>query len=421
MGWFTVLGAGRRRSGRTALAMLVTGVVSGLAAGLLAAPAASAQLPPVPPGLERVLAAMLPAERIGPGVTHRDVLTTAAAGQVLGDVVEVDLLDPAVRTDLLTPGAVAARESVERMAGGRGAVAAVNGDYFDLGGTGAAAGPAVVSGQPQKAAVPLGRRAAPAVPGAETDYVFRVGTDRLAAIDRLALDARVIGPRGAIPVTALNQYAIPVGGVGLFTPAWGSAGRVSPTCGSDTDPDAPCAAETTEVVVRDGVVAGVYSRPGGGPVAPDEAVLVGREAGAAALRTLRIGDRVQVPHRLVARSGVPPQFAVGGSPIVYDGRPVPGLDDRERAPRSAVGNSPDGRRMVLITVDGRQSDSVGATLAEFAALLAELGVDDAVNLDGGGSSTMVYRAPGQPSAMIVNDPSDTSPRLVPNAIGVFTG
>jgi Phosphodiester glycosidase len=106
---------------------------------------------------------------------------------------------------------------------------------------------------------------------------------------------------------------------------------------------------------------------------------------------------------------------------MFDGTPVRGLDDRERAPRSAVGTSAEGRHMWLLTLDGRQSDSVGATLHELAKLLRELGVDEAVNLDGGGSSTLVLRDPGATAVTIVNDPSGPSPRFVPNGIGIYTG
>jgi exopolysaccharide biosynthesis protein len=74
---------------------------------------------------------------------------------------------------------------------------------------------------------------------------------------------------------------------------------------------------------------------------------------------------------------------------------------------------------MLVTVDGRQTDSIGATLSELSALLAELGLDDAVNLDGGGSSTLVYREKGAAKTAIVSDPSGTSARRVPDGLGVF--
>jgi hypothetical protein len=377
--------------------------------------------PPVPvpeDGAERVLAELLPALEVAPGVRHRELRTTAAAGQVMGDVIEADLTDPDVRTDLMTPGAVAARSSVAEMANRAGAVAGINGDFFDIGRTNAPVGPAVAGGHPLKAAVPHDRRMGPGVPGAEVDSVFAVDRTGVGRIDRLRLEASAETGSGTLPLVALNQFAVPVGGIGIFTPDWGQVNRAKTLCGSDTDRNAPCAADQAEVLVHHGTVA-LAGPPAGGRIPPGDLVLTGREQGAAAVRALRVGDRVDVEYALVPASGKEPFFAVGGSPILRAGAPVDGLDDRQRAPRSAVGVGPDGHHMWMLTVDGRQSDSVGATLRELASLLREMGVHNAVNLDGGGSSTLVYRSPGAPAVTIVNDPSDPSPRLVPNGIGVY--
>jgi len=91
-------------------------------------------------------------------MVHQGFTTTAAAGQVMGDVVVVDLTSPGIRADLLTPGTIAARASVAAMANHTGAVAGINGDFFDIGRTNAPAGPAVAGGRPLKVAVPHGRR-----------------------------------------------------------------------------------------------------------------------------------------------------------------------------------------------------------------------------------------------------------------------
>ena len=376
--------------------------------------------PPPEHGAERALAELGARTQLAPGVTHRGLRTTAAAGQVLGDVVEVDLSDPTVHADLIMPGAIAASRPVAEMANRSGATAAINGDFFDIGRTDAPAGPAVADGRPLKAAVPPGRRMGPVVPGAEIDSVFTVGTDRVARIDRLRLEASVRGPSRTYEVVALNQYAVPVNGIGIFTPEWGDVDRARTLCGTDVDRTAPCAAEQAEVLVRDGAVVRT-GRPGSGRIREGELALTGREKGAAAVRSLEVGDRVDVEYELVPESGHWPELAVGGSPIMFEGTPVPRLDDRERAPRSAVGTSAGGRHMWLLTLDGRQSDSVGATLHELAKLLRELGVEDAVNLDGGGSSTLVLRDPGATEVTIVNDPSGPSPRFVPNGIGIYTG
>ena len=53
--------------------------------------------------------------------------------------------------------------------------------------------------------------------------------------------------------------------------------------------------------------------------------------------------------------------------------------------------------------------------------MAALGADDAVNLDGGGSTTLVTRAPGDPASTVRNNPSGVAERPVANAVGVFSG
>ncbi len=68
----------------------------------------------------------------------------------------------------------------------------------------------------------------------------------------------------------------------------------------------------------------------------------------------------------------------------------------------------------VVVVDGRQPDySVGMTLPELAALFEALGVEEAINLDGGGSSVMVV------DGAKVSRPSDAAgERPVVNALGV---
>jgi len=84
-----------------------------------------------------------------------------------------------------------------------------------------------------------------------------------------------------------------------------------------------------------------------------------------------------------------------------------------RHPRTAVAKLKDGK-FLMVTVDGRQKESVGMDLNELAALLLELGAVDAMNLDGGGSTTMFSQG------KVVNKPSDKEgERKVSDAILVF--
>lgn len=85
-----------------------------------------------------------------------------------------------------------------------------------------------------------------------------------------------------------------------------------------------------------------------------------------------------------------------------------------------VGSSKDGKELLLVTVDGRQQSSLGMTQTEAANLMIELGAYNALNLDGGGSTTMAVRKPGSENIEIINSPSDGSPRRISNAIGIFS-
>jgi exopolysaccharide biosynthesis protein len=108
--------------------------------------------------------------------------------------------------------------------------------------------------------------------------------------------------------------------------------------------------------------------------------------------------------------------AVGGFPmLLQDGRIVACTISCGSQPRTAVGVTADGR-ILLVVVDGRQPRwSVGPTHVEFARILRDLGAETALNLDGGGSSTMVVEGE------LVNRPSDGRERALANAILVLPG
>lgn len=81
----------------------------------------------------------------------------------------------------------------------------------------------------------------------------------------------------------------------------------------------------------------------------------------------------------------------------------------QRNPRTIAGVDARGR-LVLVTVDGRQTESVGMSISEAADLALDLGLVDAVNLDGGGSTTMVV------GDELVSTPSGGQERAVGDAL-----
>lgn len=98
-----------------------------------------------------------------------------------------------------------------------------------------------------------------------------------------------------------------------------------------------------------------------------------------------------------------PRNAIGGGPmLVYDGENVAmdyywrecldagGTQGTRLVQRTAIGGTKDGKKMMLVVTGGRGVDgSAGLNLTQLADLFVEAGMDYAVNLDGGGSSTMV--------------------------------
>jgi len=118
----------------------------------------------------------------------------------------------------------------------------------------------------------------------------------------------------------------------------------------------------------------------------------------------------------------PIQELLGGIPqIVRTGKNVCALADslegaskkfsETRHPRSGIGFTADSTKLLLVTVDGRQKQSVGMSLPEFADLMISMGISNGLNFDGGGSTTMVV------NGEIVNSPSDAEgERPVANAL-----
>ncbi|MGV4982163.1 phosphodiester glycosidase family protein [Streptomyces sp. NRAIS3] len=408
-----------RRHRRSAAGRAVLTVVTAFGVLAGAALAGAAPAGAVPAG-----------RRIAPGITYRQFDVEAAAGPAHAHLLTVDLDNPHVRVDLLHPGAVAARDTVSAMADSAGAVAGVNGDFFNITetqhpgveATGASVGPAIADGEVLKAAVPNGQRFGPSLPpGTSTQDVFGVGTDGRARLDRLSLVGTVTTPDGTLPLKGLNQYALAENSVGAFTSRWGSASRMRAVCGTDTQRSAPCSTDTYEVKVQDGRVVSAADTPGSGSIPAGTTVLVGREEGAQQLRKLSVGDTVGVTRSLVAASStVPYAFAIGGFPVLKDGKALSGLDDATSAVRTVVGFDEGGRQLLILALDGAAAYRTGMTVAEEADTMRSLGASDAFNLDGGGSSELVTRDDGASAVTVRNHPSGRAERPVANGIGVFS-
>ena len=317
---------------------------------------------------------------------------------------------------------VTGRATVERIARDGAAIAAVNGGYFVMepvdGTPGDPAGVTVVDGALVSEAI--ARRSA-----------LVLLTGGRVRVDEIRTRIMVTGASGAVReadgIDRTPGLVRNCGGSGGDSPT--EAPRHDFTCTDASELvvfDERYGARTPDgegveaVLAADGRVVEARS-PRGGAIEPGARVVAATGDLAAWLRAeatrgalLRIEERVRDAHDAPLPAGA--SVVNGGPRLVRDGAidvraADEGWDDPadptmldhfvlRRHPRTFAGVTADGR-LLLVVADGRDPGrSVGLTLEEAAHVARSLGARDAVNLDGGGSSTMIV------DGRIVNRPSD---------------
>jgi hypothetical protein len=253
---------------------------------------------------------------------------------------------------------------------------------------------------------------------------FGVDARRKPVMDRFVFEGTAWTRGAATPIITLNfnQVGNPEGTT-LYTWRFGGATPRDTTRQTVEAPllDAGRKGDTL-LFVRRGAVASAS----GSAIPPGGAVLAAYGAGSRQreIQAMADGDTVKVllATRPRLTPAAAPSLLIGGWPrvlqngvnVASEAPVVEGTISRNaeaRHPRTLVGFSRDSTTLFLVTVDGRQEKSVGMTLVEAAALLRKLGAWNAMNFDGGGSTTMVI------GGTVVNVPSDPSgEREVGNAL-----
>ncbi|GAA4385488.1 phosphodiester glycosidase family protein [Agromyces bauzanensis] len=340
-------------------------------------------------------------ETLAPGLVLTDFRRLQPAGWVTGHVMRADLTTPTLELDVLDSGTVTGGATVSQQIDGTGAVAAINGDYFDLNASGAPVGTNVSASNGLRTASSAPRQA------------FTM-TDGLAAVQELMVEGVLTVDGVETPIRGVNTPGLSVDSIGWYTAAWGTHPLSRPLGGPGS-----LAASVAMVVVADGVVQSVTTDREAvmapAAIADGTGVLVARDGAAATLAALRVGQAVDVT--VGVNEDV--DLAVSGAQrMIVDGVQTP--DDQIEAARTAVGVNRDGTEITVVSIDGRAGDSRGMTIQELGDLMHDLGVHNAVNLDGGGSTTLAARRPGTFEAEIVNRPSDGNERVVANSLAFFS-
>lgn len=343
---------------------------------------------------------LVDAERstIAPGMELTTFSRLEDGGWNAGSILEVDLAS-GVELDYQYSGSVTETETVRATTERTGATAAINGDFYDINESNAPLGVGIDRAE--------GVVTSPVDGHANAVTVADDAAVRLAQVfieGELAID-----DGQTLDIAGVNNFSLPPDGIGVFTSAWGDYTRADTVQGDPV---------TAEVHIVDETVTQVGTDIGSGAIDGDTVVVVGRGAGAEALLALDEGHSAKVTYAPRSDFGEV-AVAIGGNQVLIDDGEVQDYDDPTPHPRSAVGLSADGTRMFLVSIDGRQAHAHGMTLTETAEFMADLGAYDALNLDGGGSSTLVAREPATDERTVVNSPSDGSERPVANSLGLF--
>ena len=358
------------------------------------------------------------ADSVAPGITYRCIYVKE--GPWAMHVVTIDLgrgryaIEGARAHD-----AMFGREKVSDMVRrlqerGDTTVVAINADFFNLR-TGEIENNTVIRGRWVKGVVITDS------PHDEFDNAhtqFAVDSLGRPLIGRFELHGEVRGVGSVRRLLGVNHRPPRDSGLVLYTPWYGE--RTPSDSAKPVELTLQRASGTGSYTVRD------RSLTGGGNGIPRDGVVLSATGAAREFlqRVARSGGTVTLTTRLGTHA-VAPRTVVGGWPrIIVDGHSVAARADTlegtmprfsaARHPRSAIALSRDSTQLMLVVVDGRRSWSVGMTLTELADQLLALGAYQAMNLDGGGSSTLWIRG------TIVNYPSDaTGERPVGNALIVL--
>ncbi|WP_442792206.1 phosphodiester glycosidase family protein [Micromonospora sp. NBC_01796] len=266
----------------------------------------------------------------------------------------------------------------------------------------------------------------PGTDAAEVDVVVDANTNKVVLMGRLQWTGTVknvrtkatmplefinhppVVPAGCAALTDQTRCTVP-GDVVQFTPEFAAA--------TPSGPGVEVVLDGRGCVVRTSTTRGTA-------LTPDQTSL--QATGQDALTLLNVANGcVKQTNTLVNEKGNklnlrPGLFGVngryrltaGGEIVVPVGSPSDSFFARN--PRTIVGTTRDGR-IVLATIDGRMTSSVGTTMAETAMVADALGLRDAMNLDGGGSTTMSVEGE------LVNQPSGGSQRGVGDALVFVNG
>ena len=349
---------------------------------------------------------------VAPGVIRRELKVNLNGRNHTVDVIEIDLHNPHASLEVIAGrGEYTQKATVSEMANRTNAFAMINGDFFNMNQQGSPFGPSVVGGQLQTSPLlSIGLNG------------FGIDSNRQAYIGPFTFQGTAYASDGAsYPIAGLNKTnyvinhtAVPShkDAIQIYNDFW-----ASPSRGLKGSAEVLISGDyTVEKISLNGPLS---------MAVPDGKYIIQVNGKAKNF----IANHVSVGSKLKLNYNVNPnrdwQFLIGGHSLLVDnGRPLPYTMDVDalggRRARSGVGISQDGKKVLLVSTEAKTNRSSGMQLNEWTATLHGLGAFKAMNLDGGGSTTMVSRENGDYENTVITRPEKNgSQRKIVNGIGVM--
>jgi exopolysaccharide biosynthesis protein len=347
------------------------------------------------------------------GVEYSTESIAAVDGTVPIRLLNVDTQDPNVKVhavvshDTVMDGA---DETVSSMASRTGAVAGINGGYFQINASGQANDGEIVDGEIWKS------------PTKDHEGTFAINKNGNPVFGTQTFSGTITAADGNTThdLASINWTSDAQGdGITEVTPRLGNVSSAynggTHVLILGTSGDGGSSIKVTQVETADALTAlptGTYGLLGS---------VAGEGSGAWLRSHVKVGDTISVSHHISPTADIQ-QLVQGPGLIVKDGQTYSDPHNQEpsgKNPETVVGATKDGH-VVMATLDGRKTKDVaiGPTVAQTASYLESKGVTNAVLLDGGGSTEMVARRPGDTQVSVSNTPSDGNERPVANGIFV---
>ncbi|WP_050616480.1 phosphodiester glycosidase family protein [Bacillus testis] len=169
-----------------------------------------------------------------------------------------------------------------------------------------------------------------------------------------------------------------------------------------------------------------YGTKSSAKIPKDGFVLSASGTKADALKNMKVGDSISVTVDIDQQWKDAKFILANGPLLVQNGKANMTIAYNsgkalQRTSRTAIAIDKTGKKVFMVTVDSKKKGkSEGMTMQEFANYLVSKGAYQAINMDGGGSTTMAARIPGDRYASLVNWPADGSQRRISNTLEVIS-